>query len=138
MSQEIKINAKEIMEKLAKLQADVEYLKANMITENTELKNIELDFEKGDSVVPVIVQDWKTSEILMLAYTNKEAWEKTLKTKKAQFYSRSRKKLWMKGETSGNIQEIKEILVDCDNDAVLLKVNQIGNAACHTGYRSCL
>jgi len=85
----------------------------------------------------VIVQDWKTSEILMLAYTNKEAWEKTLKTKKAQFYSRSRKKLWMKGETSGNIQEIKEILVDCDNDAVLLKVNQIGNAACHTGYRSC-
>lgn len=96
-----------------------------------------LDFSKLDGLVPVIAQDYKTNEVLMVAFMNEDAWKKTLKTKKAHYFSRSRNKLWMKGEESGNIQEIKEILVDCDEDTLLLKVNQIGNAACHTGYRSC-
>jgi phosphoribosyl-AMP cyclohydrolase len=98
---------------------------------------IKIDFDKQNGLIPVIVQDYKTGEILMLAYMNEEAWKKTQKTKKAHYYSRSRKKQWMKGEESGNIQEVKEIYVDCDEDTVLLKVNQMGDAACHTGYRSC-
>ncbi|MDP3882330.1 MAG: phosphoribosyl-AMP cyclohydrolase [Nanoarchaeota archaeon] len=95
------------------------------------------DFSKLDGLIPAIVQDFKTNEILMLGFMNEEAWDKTLDTKKATFYSRTRNKIWMKGEESGNIQEVKDILIDCDNDTVLLKVNQIGGAACHTGYRSC-
>ncbi len=98
---------------------------------------IELDFDKLGGLVPCIVQDYKTGEVLMLAFMNKEAWEKTLKEGKAHFYSRSRGKLWMKGESSGNVQIVKSILVDCDEDTVLLKVEQVGGAACHTGYRSC-
>ena len=98
---------------------------------------IELDFEKGNGLIPAIAQDAKTNEIFMLAYINKDAWENTLKTGKATYFSRSRNKLWVKGETSGHVQIIKEILVDCDNDAVIFKIEQIGNAACHTGYRSC-
>jgi len=85
----------------------------------------------------VIVQDHKTGEILMLAYMNKEAWEKTLETGKATFWSRSRQALWIKGETSGHVQLVNDIFIDCDNDTLLLKVDQIGGAACHTGYRSC-
>jgi len=73
----------------------------------------------------------------MLAYMNKTAWEQTLATGKATFWSRSRRSLWVKGETSGNVQEVKEIRIDCDLDAVVLKVRQRGGAACHTGYRSC-
>jgi len=98
---------------------------------------IKIDFEKGKGLVPVIVQDFETGEVLMLAYMNEEAWDKTLETRKAHYYSRSRNTQWMKGESSGNIQEVKEIRVDCDNDTILLKINQIGDAACHTGYRSC-
>lgn len=98
---------------------------------------ITLDFNKINGLVPAIVQDYKTGEILMLAFMNQDAWAKTLATGKATYFSRSRQKLWVKGETSGNIQIIKEILVDCDEDTVLLKVEQIGKAACHTGYRSC-
>ena len=98
---------------------------------------IEIDFKKGDSLIPVIIQDASTNEVLMLGYMNRKAWKKTLETKKASFWSRSRKKLWIKGETSGHVQEIKEIYLDCDGDTVLLKVNQIGGAACHTGFRSC-
>ena len=97
---------------------------------------IELDFEKCNGLVPAIAQDAKTGEILMLAYMNKEAFENTLKTGKATYFSRSRNKLWVKGETSGNAQIVKEILVDCDNDAVILKIEQRGGA-CHLGYRSC-
>lgn len=97
---------------------------------------IKINFKK-QALVPVVVQDYKTNELLMVAYMNKAALKKTIKTKKAWYYSRSRNKLWMKGEQSGNIQEVKEILVDCDEDTILLKVKQIGNAACHTGYRSC-
>jgi phosphoribosyl-AMP cyclohydrolase len=98
---------------------------------------IEIDFKKGDGLIPVIIQDASTNEVLMLGYMNRKAWKKTLETKKASFWSRSRKKLWIKGETSGHVQEIKEIYLDCDGDTVLLKVNQIGGAACHTGFRSC-
>jgi len=93
-----------------------------------------LDFSKG--LVPAIVQDHKTGDVLMLAYMNEEAWEMTLKTRTAHYWSRSRQSLWKKGETSGHTQKVREIYIDCDADTILLKIEQIG-AACHTGYRSC-
>jgi phosphoribosyl-AMP cyclohydrolase len=98
---------------------------------------IELDFKKSDGLIPAIAQDADSGEVLMMAYMNQESWEKTLSTGIVHYYSRSRNKLWKKGETSGNIQEVKEIRIDCDNDCVLIKINQIGDAACHTGYKSC-
>ena len=98
---------------------------------------IKLDFNKTDGLVPAIVQDYQTGEILMLAYMNPDAFNATLSTGKATYYSRSRQTLWVKGETSGNTQLIKEIRIDCDDDTVLLKVEQLGGAACHTGHRSC-
>ena len=98
---------------------------------------IEIDFKKGDGLIPVIIQDASTNEVLMLGYMNRESWEETLATKKASFWSRSRQKIWIKGETSGNFQEVREIYLDCDGDTLLLKVDQIGGAACHTGFRSC-
>jgi phosphoribosyl-AMP cyclohydrolase len=98
---------------------------------------IKLDFNKTGGLVPVIVQDYQTGEILMLAYMNPDAFNATLSTGKATYYSRSRQTLWVKGETSGRMQLIKEIRIDCDDDTVLLKVEQLGGAACHTGYRSC-
>ena len=91
----------------------------------------------SQGLIPAIVQDQKSGEVLMLAYMNEESFNATLKTKKIHFYSRSRKKLWCKGETSGNIQKLKELYLDCDLDTVLVKVEQIGGAACHTGHRSC-
>ena len=97
----------------------------------------ELDFEKGEGLIPVVTQDYETSDVLMLAYINREAWLKTLETGRATYWSRSRKTLWVKGETSGNVQIVREILVDCDLDTVILKVDQVGGAACHMGYRSC-
>jgi phosphoribosyl-AMP cyclohydrolase len=98
---------------------------------------VKLDFDKVGGLIPAIVQDHKTGEVLMLAFMNEEAWEHSLATGRATYYSRSRQKLWIKGESSGNLQQIKEIRIDCDNDAVLLKVEQVGEAACHTGHRSC-
>lgn len=98
---------------------------------------IKLDFDKDGGLIPAIAQDAETGEILMLAYINEESWNETLKSGCATYWSRSRSKLWKKGESSGNVQKIKEILVDCDNDAVVFKIEQIGGAACHTGYRSC-
>jgi phosphoribosyl-AMP cyclohydrolase len=98
---------------------------------------VKLDFGKTGGLVPAIVQDFKTGDVLMLAYMNKAAWEQTLSSGKATYFSRSREKLWIKGNTSGNQQIVKEIRIDCDDDTVLLKVEQIGGAACHTGYRSC-
>lgn len=99
---------------------------------------ISLNFTKtADGLLPAIVQDFKSNEVLMLAYINNLAWEKTLATGKAHYWSRSRKKLWLKGETSGHVQKIHQILVDCDDDTVLYKVEQLGGAACHTGHRSC-
>jgi phosphoribosyl-AMP cyclohydrolase len=99
---------------------------------------MELNFAKGrDGLLPAIVQDFETSEVLMLAYINEEAWRQTRATGKAHFWSRSRGKLWLKGETSGHVQLVREILVDCDQDTVVFKVEQVGGAACHEGYRSC-
>jgi len=98
---------------------------------------IHVDFDKAGGLVPAIVQDNATGEILMLAYMNQEALNATLSTGKATYYSRSRQTLWVKGETSGNVQLVKEIRIDCDDDTVLIKVEQLGGAACHTGHRSC-
>ncbi len=99
---------------------------------------IELAFHKNEQgLLPAIVQDYVSGEILMLAFINQEAWEKTLATGKAHYWSRSRNTLWLKGESSGHVQLIREILVDCDSDTVIYKVEQLGGAACHTGYRSC-
>jgi phosphoribosyl-AMP cyclohydrolase len=98
---------------------------------------IELDFEKTGGLLPAIAQDFESGEVLMLAYMNAEAWQKTLETGMATYYSRSRDTLWVKGLTSGNTQKIREIRVDCDKDTILLKVEQVGGAACHTGHRSC-
>ncbi len=98
---------------------------------------IKPDFSKSAGYIPAIVQDHNTGEVLMLAYMNEEAWIKTVETGKATYWSRSRNALWVKGETSGNLQLVKEIYLDCDTDTILLKVEQIGGAACHTGYRSC-
>ena len=95
-----------------------------------------IDFSKSNGIVPVIVQDASTKEILTLAYANKESLELTIKTGNSWFWSRSRKKLWMKGEESGNTQKIKEILVDCDSDALIYVVEPQG-PACHTGERTC-
>jgi len=98
---------------------------------------VELDFEKGTGLIPVIAQDYETKDVLMMAYMNKEAWLKTVETGRATYWSRSRNTLWIKGETSGNVQIVREILVDCDLDTIVLKVDQMGGAACHMGYRSC-
>ncbi|HEX2226364.1 MAG TPA: phosphoribosyl-AMP cyclohydrolase [Candidatus Binatia bacterium] len=97
----------------------------------------EIDFIKGNGLVPVVVQDHQSRDVLMVAYMNEEAWQKTQETGKAHYYSRSRKGPWVKGEESGNFQEVKDIFIDCDNDTIVLQVNQIGGAACHKGYRSC-
>ena len=98
---------------------------------------IKLNFNKMGGLIPAIVQDDKTGEVLMLAFMNQDAWKATLTTGKATYYSRTRQTLWVKGDTSGNVQLVKEIMIDCDDDTVLLKVEQVGGAACHTGYRSC-
>jgi phosphoribosyl-AMP cyclohydrolase len=98
---------------------------------------VSLDFEKGGGLLPAIVQDDRSGEVLMLAYMNEDSWKKTLETGKAVFWSRSRRSLWMKGEQSGHFQLVREIRIDCDADTILLKVEQVGGAACHTGYRSC-
>jgi len=96
-----------------------------------------IDFGKQNGLVPAIAQDWETGEILMLAYMNREAFEETLNTGRACYYSRSRSKLWRKGEESGNVQKVREVRIDCDRDTIVIKVEQVGGAACHTGYRSC-
>ena len=98
---------------------------------------IELDFEKQGGLVPAIVQDADDGTVLMVAYMNEASFKHTLETGKATYWSRSRNELWVKGESSGNVQEVVEVLVDCDEDTVLLKVRQGGGAACHVGYRSC-
>ena len=96
----------------------------------------DIDFEKGGGLVPIIVQDVNTKEVLTLAYSNKESLELTKKTGNSWFFSRSRNKLWMKGEESGNTQIVKDILVDCDSDAIIYLVEPSG-PACHTGERVC-
>lgn len=99
---------------------------------------VELNFAKAkDGLIPAIAQDYKTGVVLMLAFINRDSWEKTLQTGKAHYWSRSRSQIWLKGESSGHVQVIREILVDCDEDCVIYKVEQIGGAACHNGYPSC-
>jgi phosphoribosyl-AMP cyclohydrolase len=95
------------------------------------------DFSRGDGLLPAIAQDAATGDVRMLAYMNAESYAETLATGRAVYYSRSRKKLWRKGEESGNVQKIRAIFVDCDADTILLSVDQIGGAACHEGYKSC-
>jgi phosphoribosyl-AMP cyclohydrolase len=96
-----------------------------------------IDFAKGEGMVPVIIQDYRSREVLMMGYMNHEAWQRTLKTGKVHYYSRSRRKLWLKGEESGHFQEVKDALIDCDNDTLLLRVKQLGKGACHMGFQSC-
>ena len=98
---------------------------------------IQLNFDKLNGLVPAVVQDHHSGEVLMVGFMNAQAWAATLESKRATFFSRSRQDLWVKGKTSGNVQIVNEILVDCDDDTVVLKVEQVGGAACHTGHRSC-
>ena len=93
---------------------------------------MELNFQKGNGLVPAIIQDFESGDVLMLGYMNQESFEKTNETKLVHFYSRSRKKLWMKGEESGNKLEVKEIFIDCDKDTILVKVKMLGPTVCHT------
>ncbi len=95
------------------------------------------DFAKGGGLIPAIAQCAETGRVLMLAYMNEESWNKTLETGEVHYWSRSRSELWHKGGTSGNVQKVESIRLDCDNDTVLLLVDQIGGAACHEGYESC-
>ena len=96
-----------------------------------------IDFDKSGGLVPAIAQDADTGAVLMLAWMNREAYEETLRTGRACYFSRSRGRLWRKGEESGHVQEVREVLLDCDADTILLKVRQVGGAACHEGYASC-
>ncbi|MFZ5586954.1 MAG: phosphoribosyl-AMP cyclohydrolase [Thermodesulfobacteriota bacterium] len=98
---------------------------------------IELDFDKTGGLIPAIAQDAASGKVLMLAFINRESWEKTLATGEVHYWSRSRRELWHKGGTSGNVQKVKAVYVDCDNDTVLFMVEQVGGAACHTGMHSC-
>jgi phosphoribosyl-AMP cyclohydrolase len=95
------------------------------------------DFARGDGLLPAIAQDAATGEVLMLAYMNAQSYAETLATGRAVYYSRSRNKLWRKGEESGHVQHVRAIHVDCDRDTILLSVDQVGGAACHEGYSSC-
>jgi len=99
-------------------------------------KDVGPDFDKCD-LIPVVAQDDETGDVLMLAYMNQEAYQETIKTGRVCYYSRSRQKLWRKGEESGNVQELRALYFDCDADTLLARVNQIGGAACHEGYRTC-
>jgi phosphoribosyl-AMP cyclohydrolase len=103
----------------------------------SENSQISPAFAGPDSLVTVVAQDATTGDVLMVAHMNREAWEETVATNRAVYFSRARKRLWRKGEESGNIQQVRAIFVDCDADAVLLKVDQVGGAACHEGYPSC-
>jgi phosphoribosyl-AMP cyclohydrolase len=106
-------------------------------SEATESPRSELDFQKGGGLVTAIAQDDATGEILMVAFMNEQAFDLTLETGEVHYWSRSRNKLWYKGEESGNTQAVKSLYIDCDGDVVLLKIAQKGDAACHTGRRSC-
>ncbi len=101
------------------------------------MKNINIDFGKGNGLVAAVVQDYKSGDVLMLGFMNREALQKTLETRWVYFWSRSKNRLWMKGEESGNKLKVKEILKDCDDDSLLIKVDLIGKSVCHTGNKTC-
>jgi phosphoribosyl-ATP pyrophosphohydrolase/phosphoribosyl-AMP cyclohydrolase len=121
---------------------DIMEIKQGLAKENIEVNTYESkmsfdDFKlNSDGMIPVVAQDYKTGEVLMVAYMNKEAYEKTIATGKMTYYSRSRQELWTKGDTSGHYQYVKSLTLDCDNDTILAKVSQVG-AACHTGNKTC-
>src|SRR2546427_10085580 len=96
-----------------------------------------IDFDKSGGLLPAIAQDADTGQVLMMAWMNREAFEETLRTKRACYFSRSRGRLWRKGEESGHVQEVREVYLDCDADTILLKVKQIGGAPCYEGFKSC-
>ena len=96
-----------------------------------------IDFQKSGGLIPAIAQDADTGQVLMLAWMNREAFDETVRTGRACYFSRSRNRLWRKGEESGNVQQVSEIYIDCDADTILMKVKQLGGAACHEGYVSC-
>ncbi len=98
---------------------------------------MDLDFRKLDGILPAVIQDYRTGRVLMLGFMNEEAWRKTLETGHAVFFSRSRNKLWLKGESSGHKLVVKEITTDCDQDSLVLKVEALGPGVCHEGYESC-
>jgi phosphoribosyl-AMP cyclohydrolase len=98
---------------------------------------MKIDFAKAGGLIPAVAQDADTGEVLMLAWMNQDAYDETVRTGRACYFSRSRNRLWRKGEESGHVQEVSGIYIDCDADTILLKVRQIGGAACHEGYRSC-
>ena len=98
---------------------------------------IEPDFSKTNGLIPAVAQDFSSGKVLMLAYVNEASWKMTLETGEVHYWSRSRNELWHKGGTSGHVQKVREILIDCDADTVLFKVEQVGGAACHEGYESC-
>jgi phosphoribosyl-AMP cyclohydrolase len=101
------------------------------------VKETSPNFDKLGGLLPAVVQDMATGEVLMVAFMNREAWDLTLATGEAHYFSRSRDTIWRKGGTSGHVQRVKEIFLDCDADTVLLQVEQVGGAACHTGHKSC-
>ena len=101
---------------------------------DSQLEGLKYD---ANGLIPAIVQDWKTGQVLMMAWMNRESLARTVETGKTHFFSRSRNKLWLKGESSGHVQHVKSIATDCDQDVLLIKVEQVGGAACHEGYESC-
>jgi len=103
----------------------------------TKAQEIKPAFEKTGGLIPAVAQDAATGEVLMLAYMNRQALEKTIETGEVHYWSRSRRELWRKGGTSGHVQKLRELRLDCDGDAILVKIEQVGGAACHTGHRSC-
>jgi phosphoribosyl-AMP cyclohydrolase len=107
------------------------------MSENAKIEKMEPDFDKSGGLIPAVAQDAKTCEILMLAYMNRESYRKTLETGEVHYWSRSRKELWHKGGTSGHVQIVKEMYLDCDQDAIVVKIDQVGGVSCHTGKRSC-
>ncbi|MHA1269261.1 MAG: phosphoribosyl-AMP cyclohydrolase [Candidatus Helarchaeota archaeon] len=116
----------------------MKFLKGRLVFNEKEIKSIvsKLNFQKGNGLISVITQDFKTNQVLMMAFANKEAVEQTLSSGYVHYWSRSRNELWKKGSTSGHLQLVKEIYIDCDADALLIKIDQIG-AACHENYRTC-
>ncbi|MDR1110914.1 MAG: phosphoribosyl-AMP cyclohydrolase [Deltaproteobacteria bacterium] len=107
------------------------------MSETAKTEKMEPDFDKSGGLLPTVAQDAETGEILMLAYMNRESFQKTLETGQVHYWSRSRKELWHKGDGSGHVQIVKSIYLDCDQDAIVVKIEQVGGVACHTGQRSC-